>query len=86
MVQTVIIKGSISHPDTGHGMKGRVKQYLDPMCHVCWVGWEEHGAVGLKVSVICVDDRDGFVRKEAIVSFVEHSGCVVAHDWLCLNM
>jgi hypothetical protein len=37
-----------------------------------------------KIIVIDVDDWDSFVRKEAVVSFVEHMGGIIAEDWLCL--
>jgi hypothetical protein len=49
-------------------------------------GWEEPKALGSKIIVVNVDDWDGFVRKEAVGSFVKHAGGIIAEDGLRLYM
>jgi hypothetical protein len=47
---------------------------------------EEPHSLGSNIIVIGVDGWDGFVRKEAVVSFVEHMGGIIAEDWLRLDV
>jgi hypothetical protein len=50
------------------------------------VGGEELSALRSKIIIVGVDDWDGFFLKEAVDSFVEHMGGVVAQDGLYLHM
>jgi hypothetical protein len=82
----VIIKGAVSHPDAGRYALGLRVPALTPSATSVWVGeWEEPRALGSKFIVVDVDDGDGFVRKEALVSFVEHTGGIIAEYGLRLN-
>jgi hypothetical protein len=49
-------------------------------------GGGEPRALGSNIIIVDVDDWDGLVRKEAVVSFVEHTGGIIAEDGLPLDM
>jgi hypothetical protein len=80
----LIIRGAVSHPDAGRYDLGLSVTSFDSIGHLCLGGWEEPYALGSKVIVVNVDDWDGFVRKEAVGSFVKHAGGILAEDGLCL--
>jgi hypothetical protein len=45
-------------------------------------GWEEPRALGSNIIVVDIDDWDSLVRKEAVVSFIENMGGIIAEDGL----
>jgi hypothetical protein len=49
-------------------------------------GWEDPRALGSNIIVADVDDWDGLIRKEAAVSFIEHTGRIIAEDGLGLDI
>jgi hypothetical protein len=63
-----------------------VYPHLTPSATCVLGGREEPQALGLNVIILHIYDWDGFVQKEAVVSVVEHTVCIVSEDWLCLDM
>jgi hypothetical protein len=52
-----------------------------------WVGgWEEPRALGSIIIIVDIDDGDGLVQKEAVVSFVEHTGGIIAEGCMDMNI
>jgi hypothetical protein len=49
-------------------------------------GREELRALGSNIIFVDVNDRDGFVQKEALVSFIEHTGGINVEDGLRLDV
>jgi hypothetical protein len=84
LLKRLIIRGAVSHPDAGRYALGLRVPSFDSIGHLCLGGWEEPDALGSKIIVVNVDNWDGFVRKEAVGSFVKHAGGILAEDGLCL--
>jgi hypothetical protein len=62
-------------------------QHFTPCSTLCWAVEERAGGIlGLIIIIINVNDRDGLVWKEDVGSLVEHTGGVVAHNWMSLHM
>jgi hypothetical protein len=67
-------------------LAGQRASGVDTVSLVCWVGWDGMGrALALWISttlvIIHIDDGDGLIRREGIVTIMEHHGGILVEDW-----